>query len=70
VARKAGWRAGPKGDLAPTWSVRRGPDRYAVEVMVAREPRRSLLQVMFADAILHPNTLRTLACRCTGSSRA
>jgi hypothetical protein len=55
--KKAGWRAdieppGIDGRSRPDMVVRRGPHRYVVEVKVAREPRRSLLQAMFADAVL------------------
>lgn len=55
--KKAGWRAdieppGIEGRSRPDMVVRRGPHRYVVEVKVAREPRRPLLQAMFADAVL------------------
>jgi hypothetical protein len=55
--KKAGWRAdldssAGEGKARPDMVVRRGPHRYAVELKVAREPRRSLLQAMFADAVL------------------
>jgi hypothetical protein len=53
----AGWRvdlesSGAEGRSRPDMVVHRGPRRYAVELKVAREPRRSLLQAMLADAIL------------------
>jgi hypothetical protein len=55
--KKAGWRADlePRGidrRSRPNMVIRRGPHRYVVEVKVAREPRRPLLQAMFADAVL------------------
>ena len=55
--KKAGWRAdlepaGIDGRSRPDMVVRRGPHRYVVQVKVAREPRRPLLQAMFADAVL------------------
>jgi hypothetical protein len=55
--KKAGWRtdlepSAAEGRSRPDMVVRRGPHRYAVEIKVAREPRRSLLQAMFADAVL------------------
>jgi hypothetical protein len=55
--KKAGWRAelqpaGIEGRSRPDMLVRRGPHRYMVQVKVAREPRRPLLQAMFADAVL------------------
>jgi hypothetical protein len=55
--KKAGWRAdlkpaGIEGRSQPDMVVHLGPHRYVVEVKVAREPRRPLLQAMFADAVL------------------
>ena len=55
--KKAGWRAelepaGIEGQFRPDMVVRRGSHRYVVELKVAREPRRALLQAMLADAIL------------------